>query len=201
MKLKLKTYDGAHFVCAENGGRELVANRTEAHQWETFKIIGPNGKIDGSAVRNGDKISFQTYDGTHFVCAENGGGQELIANRTEAHQWETFTVQFVSASAVPMPTMRIIHISDPHFTDSSRTLDAGYIIDSQNSKLRSSVLSNYLINNKSHLRASKVVITGDLTDSGDKRDYLIAKAFVDKLKNNGFEVYSIPGNHDYCIRE
>ena len=96
-----------------------------------------------------------------------------------------------------MTTPRLIHISDTHFTDSSRTLDVGYILDSQNSRLRSDILSNYLINNKAQLKASKVVITGDLTDSGDDGDYKIAKAFIDKLRSNGFEVYAIPGNHDY----
>jgi|GEM_PF-6255322 len=94
--ISLRTYDRGHFVCAENGGgRELVANRTEAREWETFKIIGPNGKTDGSLVKNGDKISLLTYDGGHFVCAENGGGQELVANRTEAREWETFTIDII----------------------------------------------------------------------------------------------------------
>jgi len=101
---------------------------------------------------------------------------------------------------VLMLQVRIIHISDPHFTDSSRTLDTGYWIDSQNSQLRSDVIANYLINNKSQLQSSIVVITGDLTDSGDDGDYLYyAKPFIDKLTANGFQVYSIPGNHDYCI--
>jgi len=93
--ISLRTYDGKNFVCAEDGGgRELVANRTEAHQWETFKIIGLNGRTDNTLVQNGDKISLQTYDSKHYVCAEDGGGRELVANRTEAHEWETFTVQF-----------------------------------------------------------------------------------------------------------
>jgi len=195
--LSLRTYDGKHFICAENGGgRELIANRTSADIWETFKIVGPNGKTDGSLVQNGDKISFQTYDGTHYVCAEGGGGRELVANRTEAHEWETFTVQFASTSATPTPTMRIIHISDPHFTDSSITFDAP--IDFQNSSERSKNLALYLQNHISQLGTNIIVITGDLTDSGDPGDYEIARDFIQKLKNSGFFVYAIPGNHDYC---
>ncbi len=94
------------------------------------------------------------------------------------------------------PTPRIIHISDMHFSSSPRTLDSGYLIDSQNSVLRSTVLSEYLIRNKAQMRANVVVITGDITDSGDTADYVIAQAFIAKLKSNGFSVYSIPGNHD-----
>lgn len=94
--------------------------------------------------------------------------------------------------------MRILHISDPHFTDSSRTLDGGYVIDSQNSQFKSSMLADYLIANKVQLKSSVVVITGDVTDSGDAGDYSIAKAFVKTLRDAGFEVYVVPGNHDYC---
>lgn len=95
---------------------------------------------------------------------------------------------------------RIIHISDLHFTDSLTTLDSDYWVDSQNSHLRSEVLSEYLITNKARLGTDRIVITGDLTDSGDAADYAIARAFIKKLKHRGFEVYCVPGNHD-CSKE
>lgn len=52
-------------------------------------LIGSTG---GSQVQYGGNISLQTYDGAHYVCAENGGGDKLVANRKEARQWETFTI-------------------------------------------------------------------------------------------------------------
>jgi hypothetical protein len=121
-------------------------------------------------------------------------------------RWRTYGLGLFLAAAVAVSegqaasTPRIIHISDTHFTDASRTLDSGYLLDSQNSRLRSRVLGDFLINNKTWLRANKVVITGDLTDSGDIGDYLIARAFIERLKSNGFEVYCLPGNHD-CSKE
>ena len=95
---------------------------------------------------------------------------------------------------------RIIHISDLHFSSASKTLDGDYWVDSQNSRLRSEVLSRYLIENKARLGANRIVITGDITDSGDVADYTIARAFIAKLKHKGFDVYCVPGNHD-CSKE
>lgn len=90
----------------------------------------------------------------------------------------------------------VIHISDLHFSSSSKTLDGDYWVDSQNSRLRSKVLSDYLIANKDRLGTNHIVITGDITDSGDAGDFRIARAFIAKLKHKGFEVYCVPGNHD-----
>jgi predicted MPP superfamily phosphohydrolase len=100
---------------------------------------------------------------------------------------------------IALPPPRIIHISDTHFTDSSHTLDSGYWIDSQNSPLKSDILSDYIIKNQAQLGTNIIVITGDLTDSGEQGDYQIARSFIQKLKDNGFEVYCVPGNHDYSF--
>lgn len=99
-----------------------------------------------------------------------------------------------------MATPRIIHISDTHFTDSSRTLEMDYILDYQKSGQRSALLANYLFNNEALINSNIVVITGDLTDSGDVGDYKIAKEFIEKLGRYGFKAYSVPGNHD-CSKE
>ncbi len=198
-RVNLRTYDGIHYVCATNGGGQgLEVNRTEAREWESFRTIGPGGKADGSPVHSGEGISLQTYDGKHFVCADNGGGQGLIADRIEAHQWETFNVNFVSSAVVPVPSTRMIHISDTHFTDSSVTWDSGTIFDSQDSKQRSGIIASYLNKNASQLGTNIVVITGDLTDSGDAGDYQIAADFIQTLQGYGYVVFAVPGNHDYC---
>lgn len=188
--ISLRTYDKIHFVCAENGGGgELIASKILADIWETFKIIGPSGKTDGSLVQNGDKISFQTYNNKHFICAEGGGGQELVANRTEAHEWETFTVQYITSSATPTRSMKIIHISDTHFTDFSSSVNKIETIISSLLNIKKLWGEEY---------PKVIVITGDLTDSGDDEDYLTAREFILRLQESGFDVYAIPGNHDYC---
>jgi hypothetical protein len=81
-KIALRAYNG-QYVCAEGGGGgQVVANRGEARQWETFRII----KLPGE-----NKVAFKAYNG-QFVCAEGGGGGQVVANRGEAREWETFTM-------------------------------------------------------------------------------------------------------------
>lgn len=119
------------------------------------------------------------------------------------------TISFRSLMSSP----RIIHISDLHFTHLSHTLDwgkwfdnldaEGPKIDDQNSKKKSNDIASFLIDNlfedSSPPIRNIVVITGDLTDSGDDDDYGIAKEFIQRLRAKGFLVYANPGNHDYCI--
>jgi len=45
------------------------------------------------------KVYFKTYNG-QFVCAENGGGREVVANRERAAQWETFTIEIIGGGCV-----------------------------------------------------------------------------------------------------
>jgi 3',5'-cyclic AMP phosphodiesterase CpdA len=94
---------------------------------------------------------------------------------------------------------RIIHISDLHFTNSSVTweIDGELVLwDLQQSAVRSSTIANYLINNRAKLMSNTIVITGDITDSGDEKDYAIAQSFISRLTAAGFRVFSVPGNHD-----
>jgi 3',5'-cyclic AMP phosphodiesterase CpdA len=102
--------------------------------------------------------------------------------------------------------LKIIHISDLHCTSSDHTLGQiqNQILhrDYQNSAAKTDLIARFLIQNKQGLGTSVVVMTGDLTDSGDDSDYTHPQRgviqFINRLKNTGFQVYSIPGNHDYC---
>lgn len=100
-----------------------------------------------------------------------------------------------------MSSLRIIHISDLHFTASDHTWDArdnNLVLDQQNSAAKLLELATFLIANKPKTKADAVVITGDLTDSGDIGGYKLAQTFIQQLKDNGFKVFVVPGNHDYC---
>lgn len=87
--MSLRTENG-HYLCAEaGGGREVIANRTTVGPWETF-TIGPSDQTS-RALMSGDRVTLRTVNG-QFLCAENGGGGEVVANRVTAGPWETFTV-------------------------------------------------------------------------------------------------------------
>jgi len=81
-KTKATTATTEKWVAAEGGGgRELVANRDNRAEWETFTVVPMGSDPDVFALR--------AFNGK-FVCAEGGGGRELVANREQAGPWETF---------------------------------------------------------------------------------------------------------------
>ncbi len=85
--------NNGQFVCAEGGGgRELVANRNAIGVWETFTILHADGS--GGEIANGQQVALRASNG-QFVCAEGGGGRELVANRNAMGIWETFTIEIV----------------------------------------------------------------------------------------------------------
>jgi beta-glucanase (GH16 family) len=86
----LGTLNG-HFVCAENGGGgEVNATRTDPQSWETFRAVKIGGS--GAAINDGDQIALQTEVAGLYVSAINGGGANLLADRTAASGWEAFVV-------------------------------------------------------------------------------------------------------------
>lgn len=82
--IALKAYNGQYFCAEGGGGREIVANRDWAKEWETFKLLdlGEN------------KVALQAFNG-QYVCAEGGGGREVVANRNWVREWETFKLVLV----------------------------------------------------------------------------------------------------------
>jgi len=68
------------FVVAESGGAgSLIANRSDAGQWERFDVI----------TRGGADVALRSNANGRYVCAESGGNAALIANRSAIGQWET----------------------------------------------------------------------------------------------------------------
>jgi len=85
--------DGLHYLTAVGGGGgALRAAASNAGSSETFVIEKP----DGGGIRPGDSISLRVAGDVHwYVTAEGGGGGNVMANRTAAGAYETFTLLFV----------------------------------------------------------------------------------------------------------
>lgn len=47
---------------------------------------------------------------------------------------------------------------------------------------------------------SHVLISGDFSTTSSKKEFILAQDFVKRLKNEGFEVITLPGNHDHYTK-
>jgi hypothetical protein len=105
----IKTTNGK-YLCAEDGGGSVVnATRDKIGNWETFEIVNlRRGNIalkgvyaDSDDIGNretfqlkllkNNKVAFKTHD-KKYICAEDGGGGKVVANRDKVGSWETFEV-------------------------------------------------------------------------------------------------------------
>ena len=113
---------------------------------------------------------------------------------------------------------RIIHISDIHCTtrDYLVAFNIGVAIgdiltgglagnptrgDDQDTRAKCQELVTFLTGNGPMLRTDKILITGDLVDSGESADFnaLAVQCLLDPLRSAGFDVTVVPGNHDYFV--
>jgi hypothetical protein len=79
-----------YYVSAENaGGGNVSVQYTSAITWEKFTVQKISGS-PGSRIVNGDRISFKTYDGSHYVRAVSNGGSSVDATSTSASTSERF---------------------------------------------------------------------------------------------------------------
>ncbi|WP_432401504.1 stalk domain-containing protein [Wukongibacter sp. M2B1] len=85
----IKAHNGK-YVCAENGGGgEVVANRDKIGKWETFKIV--KSSVSFPKLKLPSKIALQAYN-SKYLCAEDGGGEEVHAASNRVSNWEKFRV-------------------------------------------------------------------------------------------------------------
>ena len=81
---------------------------------------------------------------------------------------------------------KIIHLSDLHIGAHGIELEE-----------RFQHIINDIINRISPAKDYIIVITGDIVDNGERRNYLFkAKKLLNQLTNAGFKVLFVPGNHD-----
>ncbi len=85
------------WICAEGGGGgDINATRAIPREWETFVILNP--PRNALPINHGDSVCLVCYN-DQFICAENGGGNGISANRGEGQIWETFTILHTDGSA------------------------------------------------------------------------------------------------------
>ena len=94
--IQLKTKN-SYFVCAENGGgRELVANRSAALEWETFTLA-----TTALELRDGIKVGLISYNGKYVTAVNGGGTRSVIATMATQGAFETFTLRKVKSVNTP----------------------------------------------------------------------------------------------------
>ncbi len=105
---------------------------------------------------------------------------------------------------MPSP-LRCAHISDLHFAKptwnlsqffSKRWLGNMNLLFSRKKVYTSEYLPSLIdIFKEQHIK--QIFITGDVTTTSAKEEFLLAQHYVSSLKQAGFNVFVIPGNHDH----
>lgn len=100
--------------------------------------------------------------------------------------------------------MKIAHLSDLHFSKlnfgmlqffSKRWLGNLNLLVHRRKQLKNNqpfTVIPYL----EKLGTTHVIISGDLTTTSYRKEFLLAQRFIEELRTKGFKVYLIPGNHD-----
>lgn len=78
--IALKGYNGDYLRVTKDG-ESINADSDEIGKRETFQLI----------VLKDNKAAFKTYD-SKYICAEDGGGGKVVANRDKIGTWETFEI-------------------------------------------------------------------------------------------------------------
>ncbi|MDN3506777.1 MAG: metallophosphoesterase [Simkaniaceae bacterium] len=105
--------------------------------------------------------------------------------------------------------MRIAHISDLHFGSvsfsplqffSKRWLgNLNFLLTRKKDFLYNRLIE--LIDFFKEEGVTHVVITGDLSVTSRKKEFKMAKRYIDLLKKEGLEVFTVPGNHDHYTKQ
>lgn len=68
-----------NYIRGSKDGTGIFADEDEIGKRSKFQLI----------PLNNNKVAFKTYD-DKYICAENGGGGKVVANRDKVGNWETF---------------------------------------------------------------------------------------------------------------
>ena len=105
--------------------------------------------------------------------------------------------------------LRIAHISDLHFAKSCWNLsqffskqwlgNVNLVFARKRDYLQERLYS--LPELFKSLRIQHVIISGDLSTTSQHEEFIMALKFIDSLKEKGFEIVTIPGNHDQYTKK
>ncbi len=87
----LRASNGLYVAAEDGGGRELVANRDWAREWETFQFADQTHSLSTERFTGTGLLNLVSTRG-NLLSAESGGGREVVANRTLRGAWEDFRV-------------------------------------------------------------------------------------------------------------
>ena len=90
-QIALRASNGKYVGIKRNTGDELVADRSQLEEWETFDLVD---------LENG-KVALRAYDG-HYISAEAGGGRELFADRIMIAGWQSFEIEDLGQNNVAL---------------------------------------------------------------------------------------------------
>jgi hypothetical protein len=85
----LASKPGSYLVAEGGGGGAVLANRTSAGPWETFKVA----VLSGGPPLSGDRVALVAADGSHYLQAVGGGGAAMRAVGAAVGPWETFVLE------------------------------------------------------------------------------------------------------------
>jgi len=84
--------NNGQYVCAEGGGGgEVLANRDQMKEWETFGLVQLD---DGN-------VALRAING-QYISAVGGGGGKVLANQLHVKEWETFQMIGVGPNQVAL---------------------------------------------------------------------------------------------------
>ena len=85
----------------QNNNKVLTATRAAVSPWEKFGVFTLNHtQLNPNTTNTTQNVNITSSFNGLFVSAENAGTANLIANRTTAAAWESFSLRFNSDATV-----------------------------------------------------------------------------------------------------
>ena len=102
--------------------------------------------------------------------------------------------------APAFPEANFVVLSDPHIYDPNLGMTGqafeDYLAADRKLLRESGEILDSAVASISDLKASFVLVPGDLSKDGERQSHLLAAQYLAKLKASGKKIYVVPGNHD-----
>ena len=103
-------------------------------------------------------------------------------------------------SAAPIPTVKVLVFSDPHYYDPSLgttgTAFDSYVAHDRKLIAESDAVLRAVVSVVDVVNPEVVLIAGDLTKDGEQLSHVSAANYLRQIKAQGRRVFVVPGNHD-----